>query len=344
MTAEIQAAIPRSGDVAQDVAPRTGHLDALDALRGMAIGFVVFGHYVPYNIVRGDAALVLAPFAVGGVILFFMLSGFLIDHNLERDGHIVRYALRRIFRIIPAYWTAIAIILLFERFVTHSHSYGLREILLNLTLLSDVFPAPLISAVFWTLLIEVKFYAIAPIIKWFGDRVTFAAPFITVALNLLVFVTRGEASHVLTYLTFCFAGMQFSLWYRDKISPRQLGLVVAMVVVASLVFLRYYTIGLTLFTVANFMALWLGLARKRPMFDVPALRFVGAVSYSWYLYHAAIGYAVIAALRGESLGTVAGAIAIAAIATLALAWVSYRTVERPGIELGRALERRFKDS
>jgi peptidoglycan/LPS O-acetylase OafA/YrhL len=310
----------------------------------LAIGFVVLGHYVPFNILPSDAALVLAPFAVGGVILFFMLSGFLIDHNLERDGHIIRYGLRRMFRIFSAYWTALALILLFEHFVLHDPGFSLRDVFLNVTLLSDIFPAPLISAVFWTLLIEVKFYAIAPIIKWLGDRTTFAAPFAAMALNALVFSVRGEASHVLTFLTFCFAGMQFSLWYRGKITAMQLGIMAAVVVLASLVFLRYYRIGLTIFTIIDFTLLWLALTRPRPPFDLAAIRFVGAVSYSWYLYHAAIGYPTIAALRGEAFGMTGAAVAVAAIVTLTLAWLSYRFVERPGIEVGRTLERRFKHS
>jgi peptidoglycan/LPS O-acetylase OafA/YrhL len=112
-------------------------------------------------------------------------------------------------------------------------------------------------------------------------------------------------------------------------------------VVASLVFLRYYRIGLTVFTIIDFILLWLAITLARPPFDLPAVRFVGAVSYSWYLYHAAIGYAVIAALLGTGIAVNAWAVTAATLGTLVLAWASYRFVERPGIEFGKQLESRI---
>jgi peptidoglycan/LPS O-acetylase OafA/YrhL len=153
-----------------------GRISTLDSLRGLAIGLVIVGHYFPFNLVHGTAALILSPFVLGGVILFFMLSGFLIDKNLTRNRDFIKYGMRRILRILPAYYVALAAIFLFEGFVTHERVYTLREVALNAALLSDVIPAMLMSGVFWTLLIEIKFYAVAPIVKSLGERATFAVP------------------------------------------------------------------------------------------------------------------------------------------------------------------------
>jgi peptidoglycan/LPS O-acetylase OafA/YrhL len=316
-------------------------ISALDSLRGIAILAVVARHYLPLDLLPDAAGVILGPFAQGGVILFFMLSGFLIEQNLTRDDNLVRYGLHRVFRIVPAYWAALLVIFFVEGFVTRERLYSPREVIINATFLGDVFSVALMSGVFWTLLIEVKFYLVAPIVKRCGDRLTFAMPFAAVALNALIFAWRGgQASHLLTYITICFAGMQFGLWRRGAIGARQLAVVIGAVSAAMVVFASYYNVGVAVLAFTGFVLLACAVARKHPAFDLPALRFFGAVSYSWYLYHVAIGFPIISALRGTgSIAVTLLAIVAGTLATLALAWLSYRVIERPGIALGRGLER-----
>jgi peptidoglycan/LPS O-acetylase OafA/YrhL len=159
------------------------------------------------------------------------------------------------------------------------------------------------------------------------------------ALNTFVYFRRGEASHLLTYLTFCFAGMQLSLWYRRKVSTRQLVFMIAVVAVATLRFAAYYKIGVVAFTLCSFLLLWWAINRKDPKFNLPIFGFVGTIFYSWYHYHAAMGYPLLSALHGGSFLVTLGVIILAFIVTPTIAWLSYRFVERPGIELGRKLER-----
>jgi peptidoglycan/LPS O-acetylase OafA/YrhL len=207
----------------------TRRIGALDSIRGIAILFVLVGHYLPFNLVQGSAALILSPFAQGGVILFFLLSGFLIDNNLARDGNLARYSLHRVFRIIPAYWVALAVILVFEGFITRERLFSAREVAINALLLNDIILAALMSGVFWTLLIESRFYIAAPVVKRLGERATFLLPFALVLLNLAVLATRHQSSNLLTYITYCFVGMQFSLWRRGEISLPQLAVVIVLV-------------------------------------------------------------------------------------------------------------------
>jgi peptidoglycan/LPS O-acetylase OafA/YrhL len=68
------------------------------------------------------------------------------------------------------------------------------------------------------------------------------------------------------------------------------------------------------------------------------LGFVGAISYSWYLYHGGIGYPLMAKLDGLMPPLVSTV--IAAVVTFLVAWLSYRLIEQPGISLGRMLEKR----
>lgn len=84
----------------------------LDGLRGIAIGLVLFVHYliVPFNI-SGRVAKALT-LAWSGVDLFFVLSGFLLGgilmDNRESKGYYKAFYARRFFRIFPLYYAFLA--------------------------------------------------------------------------------------------------------------------------------------------------------------------------------------------------------------------------------------------
>src|SRR5206468_2928343 len=71
------------------------------------------------------------------------------------------------------------------------------------------------------------------------------------------------------------------------------------------------------------------------------LNFFGRISYSHYLYHTSVGYAFLSIIPlatlwwGVNLLVIAAAIAL----TTAVAFVSYRLVEVPTVDFGKAHER-----
>jgi peptidoglycan/LPS O-acetylase OafA/YrhL len=316
------------------------HLAALDALRGLAITFVIIGHYLPGRVVGGTFGTIFQPWAVGGIILFFLLSGFLIGRNLSLGTSPIGYGLRRIFRIFPAYWVSLAVLIVLHRLLLQDTDFGSTDTLYNALLLQDVGNAPLFNAAFWTLLIEAKFYVVAPFLVLGGKRIIQLAPYLAIAANGLIQARRGEASNLLTYLTFCFVGMNFELWHRKELGDWALAVLVICAAVAVGVFSPYLKIGLFIFGLVN--AALFGVALKHaPRLQLPTLGFVGAISYSWYLYHGGIGYPLMAGLEASRwlmsplLSTI-----IAVAVTLLAAWLSYRLIEQPGISLGRWLEKR----
>jgi peptidoglycan/LPS O-acetylase OafA/YrhL len=101
---------------------RRGHIRILDGLRGMAILMVLFGHFYRKSFIEDTYPLGTILFgrivAINsyGVELFFVLSGFLItgillDTKHER-GFFGKFYMRRILRIFPLYYGALAIVLL----------------------------------------------------------------------------------------------------------------------------------------------------------------------------------------------------------------------------------------
>ena len=307
-------------------------LSGLDSARGLAIILVVIFHYTHDRILGGVANIIVGPFGLGGVTLFFMLSGFLIERHLSRDSNLARYASRRIFRIMPAYFGCLAVILAIEPFLPNAHHWTLREIAVNVILLQDVLSAPLILGVIWTLLIEIKYYALAPLIMRAGPVAVRLAPWAAIGANLIIVAMRVEASNLLTYLIYCLIGMQFGPWQRGEMSNWALGLVVAFAAAATLRFSSYFAIGLAIFVVLDAVIMAFALTRQR---GVPPLPFIGKISYSWYLYHAAIGYPIIA-LAPTGIGVT---IILATAASLFAAWLSFVALERPMINFGLRCEK-----
>ena len=245
---------------------------------------------------------------------------------------------------MPAYWVAIVVLILVHRLILGEADFGpLRDTLFNALLLQDVGKAPYLNLAFWTLLIEAKFYILAPLLVLSGRRFIQLAPYLIVAANGLILARRGEASALLTYLPFCFVGMNFELWYRKELSNRALITAVICTAIAAGIYSPYVKTGLIAFGLLNAVLMIVAL-RAGAWITLSSLSFIGAVSYSWYLFHGGLGYPLMAALE-QSRHALSPLISVcvAIVVTLFVAWLSYRLIEQPGISLGRMLEKRLSN-
>jgi peptidoglycan/LPS O-acetylase OafA/YrhL len=152
-------------------------LPGIEALRGVAALTVVAHHSwslshqwekapddrIPfYWIVEG--------FGLWGVMLFFMLSGYLLADTFWRTerADLRVYAIRRFFRIAPAYYVNLTILFLF--FAAHRLVFseqGAKQILANATFTHYLFPnyssSLNVNGALWTLTIEMMLYAFLPL-------------------------------------------------------------------------------------------------------------------------------------------------------------------------------------
>ncbi|MET0425528.1 MAG: acyltransferase [Actinoplanes sp.] len=139
----------------------------LDALRGFAALTVVGFHLSP--LVLGNerhlAIMRHIDFGKYGVLLFFLVSGYVIPMSLERHGSLRRFWIGRLCRIYPAYLAAIvlvAVLVLTGRLVWQA---GLRDetvtaVLAHATMMPDLVGLRGVVRVFWTLSYEMTFYLI----------------------------------------------------------------------------------------------------------------------------------------------------------------------------------------
>jgi peptidoglycan/LPS O-acetylase OafA/YrhL len=137
----------------------------LDALRGFAALVVVAFHLSPY--VAGPAvhSAVLQYIDLGkyGVLLFFLVSGYVIPMSLERHGSLRRFWVGRLFRIYPAFLAASALmgVLIVAGVLTLTGPLQKESVggaLAHVTMMSDLIGVRGLVRVFWTLSYEMTFY------------------------------------------------------------------------------------------------------------------------------------------------------------------------------------------
>ena len=277
------------------------HLDrpqrflALDTLRGVAILMVLFGHFLPHRIVFGQLAHHVASLGRGGVLLFFLLSGYLIFRNVERQDTTI-FLSRRLFKIFPAYSINVALIFLFGLFTAGHESWNLKLLLANLFMVQDIFGQDLLNGVFWTLLIEIKFYAfIALQYLLFRDRGTLVIPLVFDHGNTAIWLTRdmpARCSPSFRRSTSAFQSIAPKAATGIGSAPLRRGGMVALVALSLFMFDDYFGGWSAVYLVGEAALLALFLRR-----DVSSrvLNFFGRISYSDYLYHVSLGYLIFCA-------------------------------------------------
>src|SRR5690606_27081696 len=100
-----------------------------------------------------------------GVVAFFLVSGFVVPYSIRPDlpAPIGSFVIKRVFRLFPAYWLSIPLGALTGWWLW-GRGFGTRELLLNATMLHEAFGAPPAIGLYWTLLVEMVFYALCVVL------------------------------------------------------------------------------------------------------------------------------------------------------------------------------------
>jgi peptidoglycan/LPS O-acetylase OafA/YrhL len=169
----------------------------LDALRGIA-AIVVVGQHSAEFIWPGFLKFSIGTFRFGefGVILFFLVSGYIIPASLEKYDSVPRFWVGRLFRLFPLYWACVVgalVLALLGRFalpgdfITAPWRWGA----LNLTMVQQFLGGPLVIGASWSLAYELVFYLGMSILLIVGAN----RRSVPIAITLL-----GAAGVVGTYL------------------------------------------------------------------------------------------------------------------------------------------------
>jgi peptidoglycan/LPS O-acetylase OafA/YrhL len=167
----------------------------LDALRGIAALVVVFEHS-SYSFMAELRRELTPEFNIGryGVMVFFLVSGYIIPASLERRGCIRTFWIGRIFRIYPL-WLVVVTAILAANLLDLAKLRGDGEqsaagvAAAHVTLLQELLGTPSLLIVLWTLSYETAFYLL--VVALFTTRQHKRSAAVAVTLAVSAAATAG---------------------------------------------------------------------------------------------------------------------------------------------------------
>jgi peptidoglycan/LPS O-acetylase OafA/YrhL len=206
-------------------------LAALGGVRAVA-AYAVIGTHVGF---QSGLTLTNNPFAAllarlnFGVTLFFLLSGFLLSRQFLIDagpittGRVRSFWRRRVLRILPAYWLATI-----GTLALLSTQHSSAKDWLSYLLLVQTYNHHYVNHSFdqsWTLVVEIAFYAVLPLLMWLSRQLPLRRREQTTALAITMYVIAIASSIYYQQRQFLY-GLQ-RLWLPPYLDWFALGILLA---------------------------------------------------------------------------------------------------------------------
>jgi peptidoglycan/LPS O-acetylase OafA/YrhL len=347
---------------------RAGRVTSIDGLRGVAALLVVLFH-LHLAVSRTATDWLWSPIdwiasnGAKGVDIFFVISGFVIAMSVTRGtgtaGYFGRFILRRSIRLDPPYWSAILLeVALIAATLRFFPEYPVSlpsgpQLLSHVFYLQDLLGYGNIVVSFWTLCYEIQFYGFFVgliVVRHYLPASLQSPRWTTVVAGGLFllsvwvrFVHPGSAPDGLFidrwYQFFIGTLTYYAISERGRL--KMLYLAWAAVAVA-LVSTSSSPLQLLPIIVSAWLLLAAHDARWGRLLSTRPLQFLGAISYSLYLYHASVGWRFVSLMQKLLPGQWSSATAIAvylagigvSILFSALMW---RFIERPFLRLSQKI-------
>lgn len=320
----------------------SNRLDHVDGMRGIAALLVLFQHCLEKSSSWADFPQpILETLNIGrfGVLLFFLISGFVIPFSLKGQSPIRNFAISRAARLLPALWMAIAALYVLKG------PYELEIVLANMAMVAWPFEIELMALAFWSLSCELGFYFFCGF-AFFTNILRNSRVVGSIAMLLLVwsFIFFNDP---LFFLVFLLAGLLLRLWLfeHDEIAkPWAIAVCIGITLVAA----NFYRVPAS-DPFFQPLARALAAALPVPVFIAVVtigprtpgwLLWLGTVSYSVYIFQ---DFSLTLLLPYAGLSPVLFIAAVAAL-TLCIAAASYKFIEAPFVAFGRRINRQLAAS
>lgn len=342
----------------------TNYFKGLDTLRAIAALVVVWGHIELLKQTNSIPNLIDSHFAFFpsghiAVILFFVLSGFLITYLLvkekEKSGKISfrNFYMRRILRIWPLYYT---IILLSYILINNTHT--LKSIILCLSIFPNIAHALgsgwSSSPQIWSIGVEEQFYLFWPFVLLLLPEKKVIIGLILFFIGYSIFPHVFGFINVRTFQNEDIGDIVNKIFFGTKFNCMALGSlmgfalakqkswikifsndIVVLISILTSFCLWFFGFELKYFTEEFFSVIFsimiVGIVNsKRINIDTKTSRFLGKISYGIYMYHWII---IMLALEyipfdGNTTTFNIKLYFFVIAGTIIISWISYTTMER----------------
>jgi len=279
-----------------DIAPwfdslRARQLPFLDELKGVAILLIVLYH--------SQLALGWSNWSQGqiGVDIFLVLSGWMIGRSLKPETTFSDFFKRRVWRVVPAYWTALGALSVVKLLTSHA-PFDWSDFIAHIFGLQIFGPADWffgINPSFWFISLLLLTYPLAYVLR--GERSPWTILSAGMALGLFAYVV-GHFSHredVVLHvparlISFC-GGLAIAAALREQVDLQKNGVTFfVLFVISGYLELNEVTLWRPLFYALALIAVCLlatgGVVRRRSLrgWSTP-MSFLGVISYEVFLLH-----------------------------------------------------------
>lgn len=337
----------------------------IDTLRGIAVLSVLLQHALE-QVVLNEAAgnyyrifhnVVGEYFNFGrfGVVLFFFVSGFVIPNSFPNSSAPIRdFAISRFFRLYPAYWVSIVVVLLIAP-AMEGRTFPLSQVLANVTMLQMFINIANLNIGYWTLAVELIFYV--------GCIALFAIGLLRARGTAICIVCAASLSAIVAFpfikshlvwglleLMLDLTAMFFGKVVRDAVIGKRLQwpyvaiCTLLYVLYASACAYRRYGVDYqdNFFCAYGMGAAYIGAAFVFLAFAAlgergasSVLSFVGRISYSVYLMGP---YVLVVIVQYSGTGRSPGQWSLFVIGvglvSILVSWLNYLAVEKPMVTVG----------
>ncbi len=230
-----------------------------------------------------------------GVQIFFIISGFILFDSLYRSGYRLKtlplFILKRIIRIEPPYILSIFLIILIA-FIKFEFSFSQNEAIIDwkqlffhLGYIVPFTEYNWLNIVYWTLAIEFQFYLLIaisfPVLKS-PNGIFFNVVLILLTTVFAQYITTLE---ILYWAPIFMIGILKAQLDHMIISKKEFYIALILILIQILLQFDIQIFAVSLLTII--------LLIRNKEFDLYALRFLGKISYSLYLFHTIIGFSIL---------------------------------------------------
>lgn len=357
----------------------------LDSLRGLAALVVFFSHALgminlidrPYGNLLTNSFLHFFWDGAAAVVLFFVLSGFVLAlpyvGEKRRSMDFVPFYIRRVLRIYPAYYAALAFSLILKFYVFKIGSLeGLSEfatqfwwwensmldwksVVKHLLMVGPQYDMGQIDPIIWSLVVEMKISLIYPFVILILTRIknlSGAALFLLLTIELY----RFTKIDLLSYLPLFVMGGLMAVYKEriiDFVSKLSLWKLSVFAIVGLALYTSRYSLRISFinYTYTNYLigagvcmiiAISISIYKVKSILSLKPFKYLGDISYSLYLLHFPIILAVTSLIYPRT-GSIKIPWIVSLAITLMLPYLNYRLVEVPFMNMGKKLSKKANE-
>ncbi len=270
--------------------------------------------------------------------------------TLERSKNTLDFVISRISRLYPAYWIAIFITISFLQFLPTPTigNYSTKEILINMTMLQGFVKIRNVDQVYWTLKLELIFYVIMYVIfisKKLNKIVPICVGWLLLSLcSIYITLPLKKFIDVLLIVEFAPLFIAGILFYKVK-QEKNTSTLIRLLILSTFIVETIWMVKLKDADIISvsvlgviYLIFFVFSTNSLRFLNNKILLFFGSISYSLYLVHNVVGYAIIYRLR-ETTDNKIIYILVPTVISIVIAYALSILIEKPSM---RYIRDRYK--